>query len=69
MDIKFHKLHSGGHATKEEIIKLANAFTPQFIISVHTEAHDVFKQNFDNIKNIERQRRIHYLIFTSACHS
>ena len=42
--------HASGHASKSDLIWAIETIDPDYIIPVHTENPDWFKENFDNVK-------------------
>ena len=48
-NIKFHKAHCSGHASKQDIIELVKKINPQVLIPIHTENADEFKKEHNNV--------------------
>lgn len=47
--IPMSQIHYGGHASKTELVELANALTPKRIIPIHTFHSDKYPQIFSNV--------------------
>jgi ribonuclease J len=50
--INFVYAHTSGHATVEDLKKLATALKPSMMVPIHTEHADLFQDHFDNVTRI-----------------
>lgn len=52
-NIPKYDIHTSGHASKEALIKLAEALKPEKIIPIHTLAPDMYKELFEGVVSLE----------------
>ena len=50
--------HASGHASKSDLRWAINTCDPDYIIPIHTENPDWFKENFDNVKLLNEGEKI-----------
>lgn len=51
-EINFFYAHSSGHATLEDLQKLAAALKPKKLVPIHTENAECFKSTFENVMTL-----------------
>ena len=52
--------HASGHASKSDLIHAIETIDPDWIIPVHTENPDWFKEHFDNVCLLEEGKKINF---------
>ena len=57
-NIKFHKAHCSGHASKSDLIEAIKKINPKVLIPVHTQAAEEFKKVHDKVKLINKSDKI-----------
>ena len=51
--VRIECLHTGGHAKKEDLIKMADTLKPSMLIPIHSFHSDKFKDDFTNVRLVK----------------
>ncbi|MCK4319452.1 MBL fold metallo-hydrolase [Candidatus Micrarchaeota archaeon] len=57
-NIKFHKTHCSGHASKNDLVGAIKKINPNILIPVHTQNSEEFKKHHSNVIIPEKGKRI-----------
>lgn len=51
--VRIEYLHTGGHAKKEDLVKMANTINPSMLIPIHSFHSEKFKDIFNNVRLVK----------------
>ena len=51
-NLRMYDIHTSGHATKSDLMKLAESMNPKHLIPIHTIHGDDFQSDFKNVLRI-----------------
>lgn len=52
-EVRMEYLHTGGHATKEDLVKMADTIDPSMLIPVHSFHSERFQDDFNNVRLVK----------------
>lgn len=55
-NLEFYQAHCSGHAPRSELVKIIREINPRRVYPIHTEHPGMFKEFFDNVEVVEKDR-------------
>lgn len=56
--INFHKAHSSGHASRNDLIEMIKQINPEIVIPIHTQYPEKFKEMHPKVILVDKGKKI-----------
>jgi ribonuclease J len=57
--VNFHEIHTGGHAVRKDLQRLASTLNPKRLVPIHTEKADRYERLFENVTVLHDGELLH----------